>query len=208
MLTSTFSYAGSPVRVETVADPHSDTVAVTVDSALLEGGDLGLFLDFPYPTREKFEAPFVGVYNQTDLHSTSLHSHEGGAEIRHMLDDTDYAVYLAWEGDAQVSGPEEGTHKYMLSTTEKVLRLTASFGEKRPCRAPSVDKLKRNSEDWWETFWREGAFVDLTASGSEEAEEMQRRTIQSLYLVAVNSASDLPPQGESSWPLTHQPLPY
>lgn len=198
VLTSTFSYAGAPVRVETFADPHSDTVAVTIESSLLGDEELGVFLDFPYPTKEKFEAPFVGVYNQTDLHSTSLHTHDGGAEIRHVLDDTDHGVYLAWEGDAQISGPAEGTHKYELSTTEKVLRLTASFGEKRPCRIPSVDKVRGNSEEWWEAFWSEGAFVDLTASGSEEAEAIQRRTIQSLYLVAVNSASDLPPQGESS----------
>ena len=188
---------GSPVRVETIADPHSDTIAVTITSSLLEDGELGLFLDFPYPTKEKFEAPFVGVFNQTGLHATSLRAHEGGAEVRHVLGETDYGVYLAWEGDAEVSGPEDGTHKYKISTTEKVLRLTASFGEKRPCKIPSVDKVRGGSEEWWEAFWEEGAFVDLTATDSEEAAEIQRRTVQSLYLVAVNSASNLPPQGES-----------
>ena len=197
-LTSTFQYDGAEVRVETAADPYSDSVAIIVESTLLGAGELGLFLDFPYPTNEKFEAPFVGVYNQTDLHSTSLHAHEGGAEIRHVLDNTDYGVYLRWDGNAEVSGPEEGTHKYRLTTTEKILHLTASFGEKRPCAIPSVDKVRGHSEEWWEAFWTEGAFVDLTASDIEEAEEIQRRTIQSLYLVAVNSASDLPPQGKTS----------
>lgn len=171
-------------------------MAVTVESELLGAGELGLFLDFPYPTKEKFEAPFVGVYNVTDLHQTSLHPHEGGAEIRHVLDDADYGVYLRWEGDAEVSGPEEGTHKYKVTTTEKTLRLTASFGKKRPCGIPAVDKVTRRSKEWWEGYWNERTFVDLTASGSEEALEVQRRTVQSLYLVAVNIASDLPPQGE------------
>ena len=143
----------------------------------------------------------MGVYNKTDLHKTSLHPHEGGAEIRHVLDDTEYGVYIRWEGEAEISGPEDGTHKYKITTTEKVLRLTASFGKERPCGIPSVEKVRRRSEKWWRGYWNEGAFVDLTASGSEEAKEVQRRTMQSLYLVAVNTASDLPPQGESSPPL-------
>ena len=198
ILTSSFRYAGEEVRVETLVDPHSDSVAVTVKSDLLTDGELGLFLDFPYPTKEKFEAPLVGLFNKTALHSTSLHAHEGGAEIRHVMDDTDYGVYLRWDGDAEVSGPEEGTHRYRLTTTEKVLRVTASYGKKRSCKIPSVAKAKKNSEKWWREFWNKGAFVDLGASDSEEAEEIQRRTIQSLYLVAVNSASNLPPQGKSA----------
>lgn len=180
-------------------------MAITVESELLGTGDVGLFLDFPYPTKEKFEAPFVGGYNMTDLHRTSLHPHEGGAEIRHVLDDADYGVYLRWEGDADISGPEEETHKYKITTTGKTLRLTASFGKERPCGIPSVEKVTKRSKEWWEGYWNEGAFVDLTASGSEEVLEVQRRTVQSLYLVAVNTASNLPPQGESApslaWPV-------
>lgn len=197
VLASSFEYQGSKIRVDTVADPHSDTVAVSVESPLLEGGELGLFLDFPYPTKDKFDAPFVGLYNKTDLHETKLETRGGGAEIRHIFDDADYGVFLRWEGDVEIAGPEAGTHRYRLTTSEKALRLTATFSEKRPCRIPSVGKVRKNSEKWWEAFWEDGAFVDLTATESEEAREMQRRTIQSLYLIAVNSASDLPPQGES-----------
>lgn len=183
-------------------------MAVTVESELFVAGELGLFLDFAYPTKEKFEAPFVGVYNMTDLHKTSLHLHEGGAEVRHVLDDTDYGVYLRWEGEAEISGPEDGTRKYKITTSEKVLHLTASFGEERPCGIPSVEKARRRSEEWWEGYWNKGAFVDLTASESEEAKEVQRRTVQSLYLVAVNTASDLPPQGESALSLVRPAFPY
>ncbi|SPN98540.1 uncharacterized protein DNG_01586 [Cephalotrichum gorgonifer] len=194
VLTSSFQYEGADVRVETVADPASDAVAVTVKSSLLEDGALGLLFDFSYPTKDKFDAPFVGLYNRTDLHETTLTPGEGGAEIRHVLGETEYGVSLRWDGDAEISGPENGTHRYRLTTTEKTLRLTASFGKERPCGIPSVEKVRKHSEKWWEQFWKDGAFVDLSKVEDEGAKEIQRRAILSLYLIAVNSASDLPPQ--------------
>ena len=44
-ISSSFTYGGSRVEVETWADPHSDTVSVAVTSDLLSEGGLGVFFD-------------------------------------------------------------------------------------------------------------------------------------------------------------------
>ncbi|CAI4212547.1 unnamed protein product [Parascedosporium putredinis] len=169
---------------------------------LLASGDLFLFLDFPYPTKDKFNAPFVGVYNQTDLHSTDLvESSDSAAEVRHTLDEAEYSVFLRWEGNATVSAPEDGSHRYFLRTegggSGSVLKLTVTFAERdvfAESVPPSVINIAEEAEIWWGNFWQGGAFVDLTATDAEDAWELQKRVVLSQYLIAVNSASDLPPQ--------------
>src|SRR5689334_648273 len=82
-LSSSFVYDGLPVKVETWADPDSDTIAVNVNSKLLRRG-LGVFFDFPYPDKEKFNAPFVGHFNLTSKHSTVLERlSSNSARIKH-----------------------------------------------------------------------------------------------------------------------------
>lgn len=194
-ITSTFSYNGSTVTVETRAAPDSDTVGISVESDLLSTGALALFFDFPYPDENKFDAPFVGVWNATSNHSTSLERSGNGAVIRHTLDDNSYFFTATWEGYGQVAGPEDGTHRYIFSVPgSSRLKLTATFSPHKISSSTSLDTLKDDSGLWWKSYWESGAFVDLTSVGSEDATELQRRIILSQYLLAVNSASSFSPQ--------------
>jgi len=196
--TSKFATSGDAISVETVAHPESSTVGISIESKALGKGNLGLFFDFPYPTHDKFNAPFVGVFNLTDLHTTKLivddDKKTSTAEIKHALGETEYSLFLTWEGEAEIQGPEEGTHRYLLKTPQDELLLTAAFAETKPESLPSFEEVNKTSEKWWREYWSNGAFLDLTASKSEDALEIQRRVILSQYLVAVNSASRLPPQ--------------
>ncbi|KAI1438626.1 Six-hairpin glycosidase-like protein [Xylaria sp. CBS 124048] len=194
---SSFKYKGFAVNVETCADADSDSVAISVESELLARGSLGIFFDFPIPTLNKFDAPFVGVLNATSLHNTTLRSERHSATIQHDLDLTSYDVHLSWDSGAGISGPANGTHRYVLYSHggENNLSLCVSFSlltKKRD--PPSVAQIKSASAGWWESFWNSGAFVDLSATTSENATELQRRIILSQYLTAVNSASSYPPQ--------------
>lgn len=197
-ISSSFKYQGTLVSVETWADASSDSVGISVESELLTKGSLGIFFDFPFPTRNKFEAPFVGVFNATSSHITTLRSRDSSATIRHDLDETSYDVSIHWDAGAGISGPAEGTHRYLLQTSGNQKRIALSVGfsptTAKP-RVPSVTQIKNTSEEWWESFWNSGAFVDLSAATSEKATELQRRVILSQYLTAVNSASQYPPQG-------------
>ncbi|KAI0809371.1 Six-hairpin glycosidase-like protein [Xylaria sp. FL0064] len=197
-ISSSFKYNGSAVFVETWADASSDSIGISIESELLAEGILGVLFDFPLPTRNKFDAPFVGVFNATSNHTTTLLQRNQSAVIRHDLDETSYDVSFSWDSTAEISGPAEGTHRYVLqpSGNQKHVALAVTFSPAgtRP-RIPSVNQIRKTSTDWWESFWNSGAFVDLSATSSGEATELQRRIILSQYLTAVNSASKFPPQG-------------
>lgn len=194
-LISTFSYNGSQVKVETRAAADSDTVGIQIDSELLSSGGFGLFFDFPYSDLNKFDAPYVGVWNATGNHSTSLEVSANQLVIEHVLDNNSYFLTGKWDGSAQVSGPKNGTHRYFLTAPGATrLNLTASFSPTASVDVPSLESIKEQSESWWESYWTSGAFIDLSSTDSENATELQRRIIQSQYLMAVNSASSYPPQ--------------
>ncbi|KAI4859779.1 Six-hairpin glycosidase-like protein [Hypoxylon rubiginosum] len=195
-ISSAFAYNGAPVKVETWADSSSDTIGIAIKSELLSADSLGIFFDFPLPTRNKFDAPFVGVFNATDQHITSLEAGENSATIRHDIDATSYYVTVAWDANAEISGPFDGTHRYMLKPLQgvKKIKLSVTFSPAPSTDAPSFAEISTASTSWWESFWRSGAFIDLTGANSPNATELQRRTILSQYLTAVNSASSYPPQ--------------
>jgi len=70
-------------------------------------------------------------------------------------------------------------------------------------RPPPADKASLEVPSWWQNYWMNGGFVDLTGSKHPRANELQRRIIMSQYLTAVNSAGTVPPQEEglfsNSW---------
>ncbi|KAF3765874.1 hypothetical protein M406DRAFT_256846 [Cryphonectria parasitica EP155] len=194
-IVSTFSYNNTQIRVETRAATDSSTVGVSVESELLSTGALGLFFDFPYSDINKFDAPYVGVWNATSNHSTSLETSATQLVIEHSLDNTSYFFTAAWEGEGQVTGPAAGTHRYFLMVPGSTnLTMTATFSQSKVSSVVGLSDLAEEAEAWWENYWISGAFIDLTSTNSTNATELQRRIILSQYLLAVNSASHFSPQ--------------
>ncbi|KAK4120831.1 hypothetical protein N657DRAFT_658192 [Parathielavia appendiculata] len=191
-LSSSFVYDGSPVKVETWADPDSDTIAVSINSKLLKRG-LGLFFDFPYPDKEKFNAPFVGHFNLTSKHSTLLDNlSSNSARIKHALDATTYYTHVSWRGQGKMSGPTNGTHRYTFTTSQTSTQLivTLSPSPNAQERTITYSGVTTASRTWWQTFWTTGAFIDLTSVTDPRAHLLQLRIILSQYLTAINSASN------------------
>lgn len=118
ILHSRFTLDGVPVTVTTSCDPDRDAVAVRIDSALVADGRLAVFLDFPYATGEqKFSAPYVGVWDRPEAHTTRLHTRgPGHADLTHTLDGATYHVGLAWQGAETWERDPDGTrpHRYVL----------------------------------------------------------------------------------------------
>lgn len=194
-LSSSFKYDGCLVDVETWGDPDSDTVAININSKLLKKG-LGLFLDFPYPDNQKFNAPFVGHFNLTSKHSTALeHLSANSATLSHTLDATTYYTHLTWTGDGgTITPPAPNSHRYTFTTTHQThLSLTLTFSPS-PHPPPISPAIPSTSLTHWRTFWTSSAFIDLTSIPSPNATALQRRIILSQYLTAINSASSSPPQ--------------
>ena len=196
---SKFKLNGTPIEVQTVVDPKSDTVGFLITSNLLALGQLGLFFDYPYTTLNKFDAPFVGNWSAVDAHQTSMQQAKGQAQIQHDMDATTYFTSIKWDsyvGSASMSGPLPASHRYILlpfNTTE--IRVSANFAPV-PQTPISAGEIVNATVQGWAEYWGEGAFIDLTGgtSNDSDAVELQRRIILSQYLLRVNEAGKDPPQ--------------
>ncbi|KAL3428434.1 hypothetical protein PVAG01_01943 [Phlyctema vagabunda] len=196
-LESWFSLQGKEIRVTTWVDPIQDTVAVKLTGDGLADGEIGVFLDYPYADTLKFDAPFVGTYNGVGNHSTEIKTDGSQAVIRHDMDSTTYYTTILWEQEASISGPVNGTHRYVLKPNAGCSELffTVNFSPTRPTEPVDSKTVSENAKEWWAGYWNDGAFIDLTsANASSDAIELQRRVILSQYLLAVNSAARDPPQ--------------
>ena len=197
VVTSTFSIDGSEVHVTTIASPKTDTVAVKVSSTLVRTAGLGVFFDFPYATgKNKFDAPFVGLFNATSNHTTSIKYRERGASITHTLDATTYVADIAWEGYARISRLHETEHKYILATSQnsETLSFTIAYAPQLSNSSNTFTTIEQEAAIWWPEYWSTGAFISLPTATNSSAKELQRRIILSEYLLAVNGAGKDPTQ--------------
>ena len=197
--TAEFEYEGEKVIVTTVVSPEADTVGVKIESRLVEKGELGVFFDYPYASgKNKFDAPFVGLFNATANHTTTVKGLSGGAEILHKLDATSYVTEITWEGKASISRESNVSHKYILTPSlgadTDIFSFTAEFAPKPISKPTTFIEVRSASETWWESYWRTGAFISLPTTNNSQASELQRRIIHSQYLLAVNGAGRDPPQ--------------
>ncbi|KAF1938054.1 hypothetical protein EJ02DRAFT_505641 [Clathrospora elynae] len=180
VITSLFSINDAEVHVTTVASPETDTVAVQISSTLVRTAGLGLFFDFPYVTgNNKFDAPFVGLFNATANHSTTIKYSNRGASITHTLDATVYVAEIAWEGYARISRLHESEHKYILATGQnsETLSFTITYAPQLNASTWKFETIKKQAAAWWPDYWSTGGFISLPASCNSSANEIQRRTV-------------------------------
>lgn len=195
---SAFSLNGSKVTVQTAVSPDSDTIAVSVTSSLLSSGDLRVFFDYPYASGEnKFDAPYVGLFNATANHTTSLQAQNHSATIQHDMDATTYFTAVDWTGNASMTGPQNSTHRYFLTPHQGIPQLSfaATLAPAQAKTVPTAQGVFNDSSTWWSSYWLRGGFISLPTTTSAQAYELQRRMILSQYLVTINSAgNNFPPQ--------------
>ncbi|KAJ4982928.1 hypothetical protein SVAN01_11595 [Stagonosporopsis vannaccii] len=198
VLASEFVFKDEKTEVVTVGSPETDTVAVSIASKLLARGDLGVVFDFPYASgKNKFDAPFVGVFNATSNHTTALRTKGNRAVITHTLDSTTYVADIAWEGHAALTRLNKNEHKYVLKPGKSVDMLAFTFTYAPQAGNTSCitfKQVKDASATWWRDYWSSGAFVSLPSTTNSSANELQRRIILSQYLLAVNGAGNDPAQ--------------
>ncbi|KAL0066413.1 hypothetical protein AAF712_006455 [Marasmius tenuissimus] len=197
ILTSNFTVDGASVSVKTVSGQSEDTVAFTITSSLVENGRLGVFLDFPWNDgKAKFSAPFVGLWNATANHTTTLSTNDLGADITHKLDAATFVTSLV--GDQfSISRDSPSLHRYAVqpSGNSSTFSFSAAFGLEPADGVQNASQVMESSVTEWERFWVESGFVDVfTGSTDPRADELQRRVILSRYLMRVNEAGDTPPQ--------------
>lgn len=197
-IVSNFRYNGSNVSVQVWCHPLRHVIGIEIKSDLISAGDLGIFVDFPYSDTNKFDAPYVGTWNDTSHSEVIKTSTRNTTTFKHQIDSNINQVSAAWNTDAKFSAPLEGTNKFTLkSMGSNVLQFVADFSpiDNAPRKLPEYKTIATASKKWWKSYWKSGAFIDLSATKEKNAKELQRRIILSQYLVAVNEASYNPPQG-------------
>ncbi|PBK66054.1 hypothetical protein ARMSODRAFT_977740 [Armillaria solidipes] len=197
-ITSRFSYGGEPIAVITTCAQDRDTIGISIESALLSDGQLGVFVDYPWNDgSSSFSAPFVGNWNAPANHTTSISTDDDGhrAEITHTLDEASFIT--SFDGDAfTISRDSPDAHRYTILPRDSTstFRMAATYGIASPDRT-NYEATNISSRTAWDNFWSRSGFVDMfTESSDPRADELQRRIILSRYLMRVNEAGDTPPQ--------------
>ena len=216
-MTSSFRWQDEEVVIRTVVAQSSDTVGVTIASRLLERGRLGIFLDFPWNenggrTILGFQAPFVGFWNETSKHTTSLTTGPSFGEniratIAHTLVNNTFFTVVGGGDPFSIERVSTDEHRYTIlpSASSSSFSLAIAYTPDVIKTIPTVSGIKRESEYVWEEYWSKNGFIDLvTGSSDARADELQRRIILSRYLMRVNEAGDTPPQ-EVRWPHLFHP---
>ncbi|KAK0488057.1 Six-hairpin glycosidase-like protein [Armillaria luteobubalina] len=198
-ITSGFSFEGEPITVITTCAQDRDTVGISIESALLSDGQLGVFVDYPWNDGSaKFSAPFVGNWNIPANHTTSISTgiDDHNAEITHTLNEASFIT--SFDGDAfAISRDSPDAHRYTILPRNSVstFQMAVTYGIVSPGEKTSYRVTDTSSRTTWDSFWSQSGFVDVfTESSDSRADELQRRIILSRYLMRVNEAGNNPPQ--------------
>ncbi|MGV3616396.1 MAG: hypothetical protein ACO1SV_13785 [Fimbriimonas sp.] len=104
IVTSRFELEGQPVTVKTGCHPTLDSVAVQVESPLIEAGRLAVFLACPGNNPLQM-ANFVGDWSQPGRFEIPS-STKRRADLVRRIDNDAYHVSLTWQGDATLLPPQ------------------------------------------------------------------------------------------------------
>jgi protein-glucosylgalactosylhydroxylysine glucosidase len=201
--TSSFTVDGIPVVVVTAAHPNRSEIAVSIDSPLIQSGQLKVRLAYPYASTSF--GPDYQDWNHPDAHATVLTTRgDTGADFARTLDDTHYYVRALWSPGAALT--QTSKHQYLLTGSGDHLELTAWFSPTTlspDTEADTVASVQSASRQHWRQYWSTGGAIDLSGNSDPRAAELERRIVLSEYVMAVHDAGDYPPQetglGVNSW---------
>ncbi|WP_418569407.1 hypothetical protein [Parabacteroides johnsonii] len=193
---SRFELNRKEVKVCTVCHPDKDMIGVSIESELLNDGNMSIYLDFPYPDGRYFKH-YIGRYDTISGHTSTFEKlAPNSVRIARTMDDTHYYATLDWTGPATFSRESEKTHKFLLQPRHtSTFSFTCCFSPDPVINVTeSVASIERKSAASWEKYWRSGAAVDLSGSKDPRWLELERRIVLSQYLMRANESGLFPPQ--------------
>ena len=95
---SRFELNRKEVKVRTVCHPDKDMIGVSIESELLNDGNMSIYLDFPYPDGRYFKH-YIGRYDTISGHTSTFEKlAPNSVRIARTMDDTHYYATLDWTG--------------------------------------------------------------------------------------------------------------
>ena len=193
---SRFELNRKEVKVRTVCHPDKDMIGVSIESELLNDGNMSIYLDFPYPDGRYFKH-YIGRYDTISGHTSTFEKlAPNSVRITRTMDDTHYYATLDWTGPATFSRESEKAHTFLLQPRHtSTFSFTCCFSPEPVADVTeSVASIERKSAVSWEKYWRSGAAVDLSGSKDPRWLELERRIVLSQYLMRANESGLFPPQ--------------
>ena len=193
---SRFELNRKEVKVRTVCHPDKDMIGVSIESELLNDGNMSIYLDFPYPDGRYFKH-YIGRYDTISGHTSTFEKlAPNSVRIARTMDDTHYYATLDWTGPATFSRESEKEHTFLLQPRHtSTFSFTCCFSPEPVADVTeSVASIERKSAASWEKYWRSGAAVDLSGSKDPRWLELERRIVLSQYLMRANESGLFPPQ--------------
>ena len=193
---SRFELNRKEVKVRTVCHPDKDMIGVSIESELLNDGNMSIYLDFPYPDGRYFKH-YIGRYDTISGHTSTFEKlAPNSVRIARTMDDTHYYATLDWTGPATFSRESEKAHTFLLQPRHtSTFSFTCCFSPEPVADVTEpIASIERKSAASWEKYWRSGAAVDLSGSKDPRWLELERRIVLSQYLMRANESGLFPPQ--------------
>ena len=193
---SRFELNRKEVKVRTVCHPDKDMIGVSIESELLNDGNMSIYLDFPYPDGRYFKH-YIGRYDTISGHTSTFEKlAPNSVRITRTMDDTHYYATLDWTGPATFSRESEKAHTFLLQPRHtSTFSFTCCFSPEPVADVTEpIASIERKSAASWEKYWRSGAAVDLSGSKDPRWLELERRIVLSQYLMRANESGLFPPQ--------------
>ena len=204
-ITSDFDCQGHRYHVETVCHPRRDLIAVRIASSTIPNtpsaaSPMALRLRIPYPTGGHSDDGCN--WNADKKRFITIKKVAGTAasdRLRIAVDSSDYFIDLRYVAENQ------GKRRITIDNTAKECRIPMAETGELICEfAPEekalggignmdFDDVAEASAAFWKDYWTRGGIVDLSATDDARARELERRIVQSIYLLAVNDRQNFPP---------------
>jgi hypothetical protein len=192
IIDSHFLHNGKAYHVETLCHPTKDIIGTKI----IADENIRMSLRFPYPSGNHTDDGclwngYKGI-NKTEI----IKSESNHALLKHTVDTVSYYVAMSWKGNVKLTQNDANS---ICITSGNSLDISCEFISNSDISkfsnksAPCFDIIKRLAIAHWRKYWTEGGIVDFSQVKDKRAKELERRTIQSLYLLAVNDAGDYPP---------------
>ncbi|RYG67405.1 hypothetical protein EON80_13650 [bacterium] len=201
VLASQFTVAGEKVKVETVAHPTRDLVAIRVTSPLVRDGLIGARLHFPFAP-PSWLSP--GDWNNPDGHTT-VPTVDSGEHCfsRVMQGTTETFARAASSAGAKIHQVTRHEYSWMAPGQNSLTLVVAFAPQEIQEKLPNFQQVRQASVGHWKEFWSTGGAIDLSESTDPRWKELERRIVLSQFQTAINCSGSLPPQEtglvQNSW---------
>ena len=186
VLHSAFRWKGAAFSVETVSGGEGeDQLAARIHAP----EPRPLVLRFPYPTGQHSDD--ASDWCADERHATEILSQQADrALLRRTVDSTVYYVSLRWSGAATLA--QTGPNRLTLTPEAADWECSVRFSQ-QPAEPPSFEAAAAAARQLWNGYWKQTGVIDFSRCTDPRAPLLERRVVQSQYLMRVQEAQHFPP---------------